>query len=199
MLIAISAAFLFAVAAVAAVVVLRRRTAAARLSAQQAVIAADERRILDIQPGDIIDTEGVSLLVDATLLYDEEGTVWAEHRSMDTLDGPARWLTVCDDDALEIALFEVLPPGSIEVQRPGPDQLVVGDVTFRLKERGHARVRKRDKHGLRDHGQCDYADYLAADATDRARLSVEWWGQQAEVAIGHAKSEDDIMILPGSP
>ncbi|MGM0574262.1 MAG: DUF4178 domain-containing protein [Myxococcota bacterium] len=158
-------------------------------------LVEDQRRILDLQPKDAVEHMGDTYLVDAVLLYDEEGTVWKTYLLGGAADGKDRWLSVEDDDRLEVSLYEVLPAGVVEVPEETPRALTVGEVTFRLEETGAARVRKRDAMGTREQGQCRYADYTGPE---RALLAVEWWGETPEVALGRRIHKDDLMILPGS-
>ncbi len=163
--------------------------------AKQALLLEDQRRILDLREGDVVDIYGATYLIESTLLYDEEGSVWKTYLLGGADDGRDRWLSVDDDDRLEIGFYEVLPPRTVAVPDPPPATFKVGDAAFTLNETGAARVRKRDAKGTRDMGRCSYVDYRGAD---RARLAVERWGDNDEVAIGKALDEDEIMILPGS-
>ncbi len=158
-------------------------------------LADDERRILDLQPNDIVEYYDDTMIVESTLLYDEEGSVWQVHLLSGADDGQDRWLVVDDDDRIRLGFFEVLPSGSVDVPFPPPKSFTVGAITFSLDDRGSARVRKRDAKGTRDLGKCKFADYKGPAGE---LLAVEWWGETAEVAIGKGIDEDDIMILPGS-
>ena len=162
---------------------------------QVQLLLEDDRRLLDMHPGDVVAYYDETFLVDGRLLYDEEGTVWKTYLLGGAVDGRDRWLSVDDDDRIEIALYEVLPPGQVAVPDPPPQSLTVGAVTFQLQEKGTARVRKHDDKGTRDRGACRYADYRGPEG---ARLSVEWWGELPEVALGKPIREDEIMIMPGS-
>ena len=190
---------LLAVAGAAGVYAWRRvaRTRRGRqtLEAKKQALLEDSRRILDLRPGDVIEHYPESYLVDGSLLNDEEGFVWKTHLLGGASDGRDRWLSVEDDDRLEITLYEVLPAGRVQVTEPPPERLTVGEVTFSLVEHGTARVRKRDTHGTRDQGQCRYADYGGPGG---AALAVEWWNDAPEVALGRPVREDELMILPGS-
>ncbi len=193
------AAALFGVAV--AVYVRQKRAAgggagARTLADKQALLLEDQRRILDLKAGDVVDIYGATYLIESTLLYDEEGSVWKTYLLGGGEDGQDRWLSVEDDDRLEIGLYEVLPTGTVEVAEPPPRTLTVGAARFTLEDKGSARVRKRDAKGTRDMGRCTYADYAGEG---RARLAVERWGaDNVEVAVGKALDEDEIMILPGS-
>lgn len=155
----------------------------------------DQRRILNLRPQDVVEYVGDSYLVEAVLLYDEEGTVWKTYLLGGAPDGTDRWLSVEDDDRIEVSLYEILPAGSVEVPKEAPRNLQVGEVSFTLEETGEARVRKQDELGTRDQGACRYADYRGPED---ARLAVEWWGETAEVALGRPIPRESLMILPGS-
>lgn len=184
-------------AAVAIAVVRRRklRKAVALEEAKRKALVDDQRRILDLRVDDAIEYFGETWLVDGALLYDEEGVVWKTYLLGGAEDGKDRWLSVDDDDRIEIGLYEVLPPGSVEVPDEPPRHLRIGEVDFHLVERGEARVRKRDRDGTRDRGGCRYADYESGDGS---LLSVEWWGDTVEVAAGKKIEQDQLLILPGS-
>ncbi len=129
------------------------------------------------------------------LLYDEEGSVWKTYLLGGGESGGDHWLSVSDDDRIEIGFYEVLPAGSMEAPAEPPPEWVVGDVRFTRQEQGSARVRKRDGMGTRDMGRCDYADYTGPG---RALLALERWADNTEIAVGRRVHEDDLIIYPGS-
>ena len=171
-----------------------KQKAVAALEHKKQLLLEDDRRILKLQHEDAVEYMGETYLVDGTLLYDEEGSVWTTYL-LGGGPGGDRWLSVTDDDRLEIAWYEVLPAGTVDVPAEAPTTLTVGDISFRLDEKGSARVRKRDAMGTRDMGSCRYADYTGPD---RARLAVEWWGESVEVAVGRQIHDDDLLIYPAS-
>lgn len=188
------------VAAVAGFLVFQRTKAQAKAlenktSSKEQLLLEDQRRILDLQKGDIIEHYLDSYVIEAVLLYDEEGFVWKNYLLTGAEESSDKWLSVEDDDTLVIGLYEKLPPGTVEVPAEAPRQLQVGDVTFTREETGSARVRKRDDKGTRDMGNCRYAQYQEPGG---GRLSVEWFGEDPEVSLGKIVAEDELLILPGS-
>ena len=143
----------------------------------------------------MVEYDGESFVIESSLLFDEEGSVWSCHLLDGANDGATRWLSVNDDDRLEIGLYAVQAAGSVAVDGEPPQSLEVAGVAYSLAEQGTARVRKRDCHGTRDHGRCRYADYKGRDDQ---RLAIEWWGETTEVAIGQLVPESELLIMQGA-
>lgn len=188
---------LLVVAAVVAVVVyLRKREAAAGTGTAPVVdpLRKDSRGIdpRRIKVGDVVAHEGRDFLVRGTLAFDQDGFEWQEHHLDDT--NVRRWLSVEDDEELEICLWEGVPGTDLQ---PGPTELTHAGVTYRRDEHGRARFTASGSTGTGPSGTVEYYDYAAGPQ----RLSFERYGTDGgwEVGLGHVVNERELDIYPTSP
>ena len=157
----------------------------------------DEQRALHgdvrkLSPGDAVSYEGTDFLVDRTIHLDEEGYGWKEHMLSDAVSGRKLWLSVEDDDGLEVAVWERVAGAALE---PGPAELTHDGVSYRREERGRAQFRVEQTGGqISESGAMEYADYAAGDRL----LAFERFGGDAgwEVATGAVISEHALDIYP---
>jgi hypothetical protein len=157
-------ALLVLVALAAIVVVLARRAQRAR-QAQQARASepvdpfrADRRGISarDIGVGAVVTYEGRDWVVRGTLEIEEDGFTWHEHHLDDATT--RRWLSVEDDEELEVCLWEKILAPELD---PGPPTLHHAGVAYTLDERGRARYRATGTTGTPPEGAVEYYDYVA--------------------------------------
>jgi hypothetical protein len=156
--------------------------------------AADDQRALHgdvrkLAPGDVVNYEGTDFIVDRTMRFDEEGFRWDEHLLEDAVSGRKLWLSVEDDDGLEVAVYERvtgadLTPEAAEVSHAG--------TTFRRDERGRASYRvERVGDAAGESGTMEYADYAAGDRL----LAFERYGTGSwEVSEGRKISEHILDV-----
>lgn len=149
---------------------------------------ADELRRLG--PGDLVTYEGRDWTVRGSLHLDEGGSTWAEHLLDDA--STKRWLSVEDAEDLEVALWEAVPLGDVDVGAPGDRTVTIRGVAYRLEERGSAAYRAEGTTGTAASGRCDYADYAAEDG----RLaSFERFGTSSwEVGLGRRLGPRDVTV-----
>ena len=159
---------------------------------------ADDQRSLhgDVRrlgPGDVVNYEGTDFIVDRTMRFDEEGFTWDEHLLEDAVSGRKLWLSVEDDDGLEVAVYERvegsdLTPDAAEVAHAG--------TTYRRDERGRATFRtERVGTPTGESGTVEYADYTAGDQL----LAFERYGTGSwEVSQGRRISEHVLDVYPRS-
>lgn len=154
---------------------------------------ADEQRALTgdvrkLRPGDVINHDGNDFLIERTMVFDEDGFKWHEHLLDDPVSGRAMWLSVEDDDGLELAMYEKVSGAALE---PGPDSLDHDGVSYRLNERGRARYTTETSQGPAESGDMEYADYVAGDR----RLAFERYGTGGwEVSRGEVVSEHALDV-----
>jgi hypothetical protein len=165
------------------------RPAARKLS------AADEQRAMHgdvrkLAPGDVVNYELVDWIVERTMTFTEDGFSWDEHMLLDTDSGRKLWLSVEDDDGLEVAVYERL--AGVEYD-PAEKTITHAAVTYTRYERGRARFSTRDESGEVDSGQMEYADYSA----DRQVLGLERYSSTGsfEVSVGTVISEHELDIF----
>jgi hypothetical protein len=165
------------------------RPAARKLS------AADEQRAMHgdvrkLAPGDVVNYELVDWIVERTMTFTEDGFSWAEHMLLDTDSGRKLWLSVEDDDGLEVAIYERL--AGVEYD-PAEKTITHTGVTYTREERGRAEFSTRDESGQLDAGQMEYADYSAGQQV----LGLERYSSTGsyEVSAGKLISEHELDIF----
>jgi len=139
--------------------------------------------------GDVVNYEGHDYIVEGTLRFDQGGFRWDEHR---LVDGPdSLWLSVEDDEGLELVVWERLRGAALE---PGPGSLDHAGVTYELDERGRANFTSEGVTGAPGGGKAEFADYAHGDH----RLSVERYGDDGgwEINVGRVISEHVLDIYP---
>jgi uncharacterized protein DUF4178 len=153
----------------------------------QAHVSSDVRAL---RPGDVVMYESRDWIVEGTLRFDEEGFNWAEHRLVDGSD--AIWLSVEDDEGLEVVVWERLTGVVLE---PGAPTIAHAGVDYAFDERGRAKYASEGTTGAPGGGRMEYADYEAGDG----RLSFERYSEDGswEVSLGHVVPEHALDVYPG--
>jgi len=185
-----------AVAVVTAVAALGLR-AGRRSPSDRAIApsAADEQRALhgDVRrlgPGDVVAYDGTDFVVERTMHFEEEGFTWDEHLLLDEVSGRKIWLSVEDEDGLEVAVYQRVEGAALE---PGPAELTHAGTTFRRDEQGRAAYRTEERSGPGAQGAMEYAEYVAGGR----RLAFERYGTGSwEVSTGAPVSEHALDIYP---
>ncbi len=155
-------------------------------SAPEPIGGADVRAL---KVGDVVNYEGGDFIVEGTLRFDQGGFRWQEHR---LVDGPkSLWLSVEDDEGLEIVVWERLKGAALE---PGAGTLEHAGVTYELDERGRANFTSEGTTGAPGGGTAQFADYESGDR----RLSFERYGDDGgwEISAGRVISEHALDIYP---
>ena len=155
---------------------------------------ADEMRALHgdvrrLAPGDVVNYELVDWIVERTMDFDQDGFRWVEHMLTDTDTGRKRWLSVEDDDGLEVAIYERIRNPDLT---PDSRTLVHDGVTYQRDERGTASFATRDESGPVDSGTVEYADY----SDGPRQLALERYGSAAtwEASVGKVISEHELDV-----
>ena len=154
----------------------------------QRALHGDVRRL---KPRDVVAYEGTDYVIDRTVHFDEDGFTWQEHLLIDAVSGKKLWLSVEDDEGVEVAIYEPLPGVDLE---PGAGSVEHDGTTFTRDEQGTARFRiERSDAGTPESGQVQYADYSAGDTL----LSFEKYGSGGwEVSTGTTISEHVLDLYP---
>ena len=185
--------FLLVVAAViAAVWWYRKQQAASAPPAAPVDPLRKDSRGIDprrIKVGDVVAHEGRDFLVRGTLAFDQDGFVWHEHHLDDTTT--RRWLSVEDDEELELVLWESVSAPDLS---PGAAEVVHDGVTYRREEQGRARFTATGSTGTAPSGTAEFVDYEAGER----RLSFERFGTDGdwEVGLGVVVNERSLDIYP---
>jgi hypothetical protein len=193
---------LFATAAVLLLWRQRRRLERARPDVLEA------RNLFNLCIGDLVQAYGRDWVVEDRLLYEQAGGFqWLEYRVQDGAD--SRWLSVCEDDELELAWLRSVDPAEVEnaeaLHTALPERLIWAGRPYRRVERGAATLRADARLMNRRVGVCTYADYEAETSGEGsdALLSLEWWGGGAdpaveiEMTVGDRLNPLDLTLLPG--
>lgn len=151
---------------------------------------ADQDLYQRLRPGDVLGYHGRDWLVRGSLHLDEDGYTWSEHLISDGTE--QRWLSVEDDEGLELVLWERVPPGDVSGEA-GSDSVVARDLAYRLDEQGQARFTAEGATGTAPSGTAAYADYQASSGE---QLSFERFGTQWEVSIGHTVLPRAVTVFP---
>lgn len=162
---------------------------AAPLPAGQAPAGMDQSDARKLKPGDVVNHDGRDWIVEGTLRLEQGGFRWAEHRLVDA--GETLWLSVEDDEGLEIAVWDRRKGTGLE---PGPQTMEVDGVTYTFDERGKANFTSEGVTGMAPGGRLEYADYEAGPkrlAFERGEGEESW-----EVSVGEVVGEAMIDIYP---
>ena len=149
------------------------------------------KSVRNLKVNDIVSYMGQDFIVEGKLVFDEDGDKWYEYMLVDGSD--VRWLSVEEDDMLELGLYQVVK--DLPLMQNPREFLEYNGVRFRLEEHGAARMRREGRTAGRTATNCRYWDYQAGDG--EILLSVEQWGQSYEVSLGRKIDEAAVDILPG--
>lgn len=178
----------------AAVAVLLLRRARLRRSAPKLL----GRTLFNLTTGDIVQYDGRDWVVEDRLLYDDDGFQWLEYLLRDGSDG--RWLSVCEDDWLEVSWLEDAPAADLEgLTADFPDHLRCRGQLYHLKETDRATVTAAQRVMNRRLLGCRYGDYKAEDGRV---LSLERWEEgdepgPPELSLGRRIDPAAPLLLPG--
>lgn len=157
-----------------------------------------DNQFFALKPGDLIKTDTQDFLVRGTITLDDGGTVWWEHL-IDDAKGDKRWLSVENEDGVEISLWSRIPLSDIESGSPGDRSIVVRGVAYKLVESGNAGYRAVGTTSTAPSGTLEYIDYEAADGRG---LSLERYDAATwEISIGDKVLPSELAVFPsdGSP
>lgn len=184
------------IVAIAVVLYLRSRNAgASKADAARVDPLRKDARGIDprkLKVGDVVAVEGRDWLVRGTLHFDEDGFTWQEHHLDDT--SVRRWLSVEDDEELEICLWEAVLAPELT---PGGPEIAYDGARWTREEQGRASFRAEGTTGTAATGHAEYVDYIGEG---NRRLSFERYGGGSwEVARGEVLNERSLDIYPASP
>lgn len=152
--------------------------------------AAIAPTVFTLRTGDIVQHRDRDWVVEGQLTYNEGGFTWLEYMLQDGND--IRWLSVEEDDLVEVALSA--PAREVEVENPPPKEIRVQGVTYRCVDSGEARMTRIGRTGIRRAEACRFYDY---EGPDGQVLSVEDWDGDVEVTLGEEISPGSLRLLPG--
>lgn len=159
-------------------------------TSQPQALPSLERTVFTLEVGDIVQHMGTDWVVEGKLVYDDQGYSWLEYL---LLDGSRRqWLSVEEDDVVEVALLEVTT--ALEVGTNPPPELTFANESYRHKGSGMAHMTRTGSTLNRNAERCQYFDY---QGPNNKILSIENWDGDIEVTIGQKIHPSMLTLLPG--
>lgn len=149
-----------------------------------------ERTVFTLEIGDIVQYLDTAWVVEGRLTYDDHGYTWFEYLLQDGEE--IRWLSVEEDDRVEVALLETT--NALDIGQTPPQQLTFAGESYRCIESGTAQMTRTGSALRRRAEQCHYFDYKGPG--DQV-LSIEDWGGEIEVTFGKRIHPSMLLLLPG--
>lgn len=179
--------------AVSAVIIYAQRKQIFNLlkpTASNKKLAPVNRTVFDLQIGDIVQHMGIDWVVEGRLTYQEGAYYWYEYLLQDK--DKIAWLSVEEDDRVEVALLE--PTNQLDISKDPPPELTFAEEIYTCVNSGKARMTRTGLTMKRKAEKCQYFDY---ESTDGKILSIEVWDGDIEVSVGGKISPRSLTILPG--
>ena len=129
--------------------------------------ASAERSVFNLEIGDIVQNDLRDWIVETIYQYDQDGFKWIEYLLRDGDD--VVWLSVVEDDWLELSWMTPVPSEDVAVSMPLRDSILFDGVSYQRVDRGLARFRTIGRSRNQD-GFCQFHDYKGPD---QRCLSVE--------------------------
>ncbi len=153
-----------------------------------------DQQFLDLKPGDLVKTDG-EYLVRGTIAFNDGGSTWFEHL-LDDAAGTKQWLSVENDEGLELGTWRRIPMADVESGSPGDRSVVVRGVAYKLVERGSTGYTSTGTTSTAPTGSAEYIDYEAADG---AMLGFERFdGSAWEAALGKKVLPSEVEVFPSA-
>jgi hypothetical protein len=159
-----------------------------------------ERTVFTLEIGDIVQYMDTDWVVEGRLTYEDDGYSWFEYLLQngdspigDSFASHIRWLSVDEDDRVEVFLLE--PNNQLEVSKEPPKQLTFEGETYRCVESGIATMTRIGTTLRRTAERCRYFDYEGAE---NRVISLEDWNGDIEVTVGQRINPRMLTLLPGT-
>ncbi|MDJ0508494.1 MAG: DUF4178 domain-containing protein [Crocosphaera sp.] len=149
-----------------------------------------KRNIFNLQIGDIVQYLDRDWVVEGCLTYEDDGDTWTEYMLQDGDD--IRWLSVEEDDVVEVAFLE--PNNQLDIAGKPPKTLNFSDQTYTRVDSGKANMSREGNIVRRKAQKCKYYDY---ESDNGKVVSIEFWGETLEVTVGEKINPRALNILPG--
>jgi hypothetical protein len=150
-----------------------------------------ERTPLNIQVGDIVTFDLVDYEVVGKITYRDGAYEWFSYQLLE--GNNTKWLAAEMDDELELGIYETV---KMPVSMPFPNKLEYTGQSFYKDEEGEARVTGEGRSKNINGRTSRYAEYVSED--EETYLSLESWGSEVEVSVGHDIESYEIKIIAGS-
>ena len=149
-----------------------------------------KRNVFNLQIGDIVQYMGIDWVVEGKLTYRVDEYSWFEYMLQD--NDEIRWLSVDEDDTVEVALLEAT--NQLDVSQSPPRQLNFADENYKCVDSGVASMTRVGTVQRRTASRCEYFDY---EGPGDKVLSIEIWDGEIEVTVGYRINPRSLTILPG--
>lgn len=151
----------------------------------------EKRTLLTMQVGDIVSVEDVDYEIQAVIKFNDHGWKWVEYKLKDART--TYWLSVEQDDDIEISLFEEV----VAVTKEIPDKIDYKGTMYYMQEGSDAKVEDfTGKINIVRGEEVDYYEYC--DEDDEKLLSIEIWNGEIEMSVGRWIEDFNVEIFPGS-
>ena len=152
---------------------------------------AREVTLTTLAPGDVVVHLDVTYMVEQRITYHQSGFFWFDYR-LDDGGGNTAWLSVTDDDELELAFFR---PTSFQPNLPPPRQFEHEGVAYELDEHGVVDAKIDRGTGTETRTRVEAWDY---EGENGELLGIQRWGEgEIEVMLGRAVRPVELDLLPG--
>jgi hypothetical protein len=155
------------------------------------VVPVEERNVMNMRVGDIINIEDVDYEVQGILKFNDHGWKWIEYKIKDSRK--TYWLSVEEDDDIEISMYQEV----VAITTEPTKVYEYKGIKYYMQEGSDAIVEDIEgKINAVKGEQVDYYEYT--DEDDENLLSIEIWDGEVEMSIGRWIEDYNIEIYPGS-
>jgi hypothetical protein len=148
--------------------------------------------VTTLEPGDVVIHFDVTYVVEQRITYHQQGFFWFDYRLDDGM-GKKAWLSVSDDDELELAFFH--PVEDLDLGFPPPQSFTYDGTTFTFEEGGLVDSKIDRGSGTETRTSVESYDY---EGDDGRLFGVQRWNQaEVEMAIGKTIAPIELDLLPG--
>lgn len=151
-----------------------------------------EPTLMTLRPGDVVIHFDVTYVVKQRITYHEQGFFWFDYR-LDDGAGQSAWLSVADDDVLELAFYK---PVDIDLPMPPPSSFEWDGTRFAVDEASNVDAQIDRGTGSETRTTVDSWDF---EGSDGRLISIQRWGAgEVEIAVGNPVQPVELDLLPGS-
>jgi hypothetical protein len=150
-----------------------------------------EDQFWKLELGDVVKFQDNDLFVRQRVENVEVDYRWLEFL-LDNNLGVQCWLSVEDDNRLDLALWTEIPLAEL-TGKPGDDSVVVRGKAYRRKESGVAST-KTEKKGVPFTGKIQYFQYEAADDSLLAMQSLDY--AEWVISLGNRHLPSEFVVFP---
>lgn len=151
-----------------------------------------DSRFWELTPKQMIKLDETDYFVRKVIQTREGGYVWREFK-LDNGLGSTLWLTVEDDEGLDLATWKPISKTDIQDGQPGDKTVLISSKAYALKESGSAAWEELHRQDQRS-GHMHYYQYEAADGAMLAMQRYE--GAEWDMSRGNRRKTYEFEIYP---